>query len=54
MGATTASEKNEIRASPPDHIERRNASSELVARVASSPSDRSASPMPKESFPLSM
>jgi len=33
MGATTASEKNEIRASPPDHNERRNTSRELLARV---------------------
>jgi hypothetical protein len=30
MGATTVSETNEIRASPPDHNERRNAPSEVL------------------------
>jgi hypothetical protein len=53
MGATTASEKNEIRASPPDHNERRNASSELLARVVSSLSERSASATPSPIILLS-
>src|SRR6516164_6109044 len=52
MGATTASEKNEIRASPPDHNERRNTSSELLARVVSSLTERSASLSPSPTILL--
>src|SRR6516164_9178401 len=53
IGVTTASEKIEIRARPPDHIERRNVPSQLLASVVSSPSERSASLRPSPTSLLS-